>query len=52
MKFQIVESVLNEYTNDSVERKLGEVEAKDKAEAEKLARLQYPNTVVKVKPQD
>lgn len=50
MKFQIIENVLNEYTNDPVGRKLGEVEAKDKAEAEKLAKLQYPNTSVKVQP--
>lgn len=48
MKYQIVEDVLNEYTNAPTSRTLGEVEAKSKEEAEKLARLQYPNTVVKV----
>jgi hypothetical protein len=48
MKYKILEEVLNEYVNHSPTRLLGELDAKSLEEAEKLARLRYPNQVIKV----
>jgi len=49
MKYKIVEFILNEYVNHPTERVVAEVEANSKEEAEKVAKLRYPNLVVEVK---